>query len=190
VPYWSSSLVKAAVVGTHIFYRWTGGWGTGSAFTNRYAGIEPDAAMRLAAARKADGAAAAAAALAAMTPEEIAAADKLGVLPAAEAGSVDSFQRSVLRRYEPMPGSAVTALLASQAGSGEKAASASMRWALAGEAAAPKAAPLGSKAAPPLSKPVPPLGANATPPGKKAEAPAAEEAKAAAPAEAYGPAAN
>jgi spore germination cell wall hydrolase CwlJ-like protein len=28
VPYWSSSLLKVAVVGTHIFYRWTGGWGT------------------------------------------------------------------------------------------------------------------------------------------------------------------
>ena len=27
VPYWSSSLVKLANVGTHIFYRWEGGWG-------------------------------------------------------------------------------------------------------------------------------------------------------------------
>ncbi|MDP9414705.1 MAG: cell wall hydrolase, partial [Pseudomonadota bacterium] len=42
VPYWSSSLVKAALVGTHIFYRWTGGWGTGPAFRTRYAGVEPD----------------------------------------------------------------------------------------------------------------------------------------------------
>jgi spore germination cell wall hydrolase CwlJ-like protein len=188
VPYWSSSLVKAALVGTHIFYRWTGGWGTGPAFTSRYAGIEPDAAARMAAAKTVDGAAAAAAVLASLTPEQIAAADKEGKLPVA--GSVDSFQRAVLRRYEPMPGAALTALLASQAGSGEGAASASARWALAGEAAATKVAPLGSKATPPLSKPVAPLGANAAPLGKKAETAAAEQPKAAAPAETYGPVAN
>lgn len=42
IPYWSSSLVKVAVVGTHIFYRWTGNWGTGPSFQTRYAGIEPE----------------------------------------------------------------------------------------------------------------------------------------------------
>jgi spore germination cell wall hydrolase CwlJ-like protein len=39
-PYWSPSLVKVAVVGQHIFYRWTGGWGTPPAFVGRYAGGE------------------------------------------------------------------------------------------------------------------------------------------------------
>jgi spore germination cell wall hydrolase CwlJ-like protein len=41
VPYWASSLVKTANVGSHIFYRWTGGWGQAGAFTARYAGLEP-----------------------------------------------------------------------------------------------------------------------------------------------------
>lgn len=39
-PYWSPNLVKVAVVGQHIFYRWTGGWGTPPAFVGRYAGGE------------------------------------------------------------------------------------------------------------------------------------------------------
>lgn len=42
VPYWASSLVKAAVVGTHIFYRWSGGWGQPAAFGQRYAASEAD----------------------------------------------------------------------------------------------------------------------------------------------------
>lgn len=41
VPYWAASLVKAQVVGTHIFYRWTGGWGRPRAFHSRYAEAEP-----------------------------------------------------------------------------------------------------------------------------------------------------
>lgn len=50
VPYWASSLIKNAVVGAHIFYRWTGGWGRPAAFAQRYAASEPDSqALRLAA---------------------------------------------------------------------------------------------------------------------------------------------
>jgi spore germination cell wall hydrolase CwlJ-like protein len=41
VPYWASSLTKNAIVATHIFYRWAGGWGRPPAFTGRYAGGEP-----------------------------------------------------------------------------------------------------------------------------------------------------
>jgi len=41
VPYWSSSLTKLAAVGTHVFYRWEGSWGTPRAFTSRYAAVEP-----------------------------------------------------------------------------------------------------------------------------------------------------
>ena len=39
-PYWSPTLVKVAVVGQHIFYRWTGGLGMPPAFGGRYAGGE------------------------------------------------------------------------------------------------------------------------------------------------------
>ncbi len=41
VPYWASSLVKTAVVGAHIFYRWRGSAGLASAFTDRHSGVEP-----------------------------------------------------------------------------------------------------------------------------------------------------
>jgi spore germination cell wall hydrolase CwlJ-like protein len=41
VPYWSSSLDKVAQVGTHLFFRWAGWWGTPGAFRNAYGGGEP-----------------------------------------------------------------------------------------------------------------------------------------------------
>lgn len=41
VPYWSSSLDKVAEVNTHLFFRWTGWWGTPPAFRHSYAGAEP-----------------------------------------------------------------------------------------------------------------------------------------------------
>ena len=50
VPYWASSLVKTAVEGAHIFYRWAGGWGQPAAFNDRWSGTEGSpAALRLAA---------------------------------------------------------------------------------------------------------------------------------------------
>ncbi|HEX6217808.1 MAG TPA: cell wall hydrolase [Sphingomicrobium sp.] len=50
VPYWASGLAKNAVVGTHIFYRWTGSWGRQPAFSQAYARSEPNsAALRTAA---------------------------------------------------------------------------------------------------------------------------------------------
>lgn len=58
VPVWRTGLDKLVQVGTHIFYRWTGQWGTGAAFRGRYlgpeqrvaalAGISPAHAERLA----------------------------------------------------------------------------------------------------------------------------------------------
>jgi hypothetical protein len=41
VPYWSASLDKVTEVNTHLFFRWTGWWGTPAAFTRAYAGAEP-----------------------------------------------------------------------------------------------------------------------------------------------------
>ena len=41
VPYWSSSLDKIHQEATHLFYRWTGWWGTPPAFRGRYGGNEP-----------------------------------------------------------------------------------------------------------------------------------------------------
>ncbi|USI73706.1 cell wall hydrolase [Sphingomonas morindae] len=41
VPYWRGSLDKIAGVGAHIFYRWTGWWGTRGAFAGRLQPLEP-----------------------------------------------------------------------------------------------------------------------------------------------------
>jgi hypothetical protein len=42
VPYWASTVSKNAVVATHIFYRWKGGWGQPNAFSQRYSKHEAD----------------------------------------------------------------------------------------------------------------------------------------------------
>lgn len=41
VPYWQSSLDKVAAVHTHLFFRWTGWWGTRAAFNRTPSGSEP-----------------------------------------------------------------------------------------------------------------------------------------------------
>lgn len=41
-PYWAPSLTKVQVIGAHIFYRWTGGWGLSGAFNGRYLGEAGD----------------------------------------------------------------------------------------------------------------------------------------------------
>jgi hypothetical protein len=46
VPYWSSSLDKIAELHTHLFFRWTGWWGTGPAFNrNQQPGEGPVAKL-------------------------------------------------------------------------------------------------------------------------------------------------
>jgi spore germination cell wall hydrolase CwlJ-like protein len=143
VPYWSSSLVKVANVGTHIFYRWTGGWGRAPAFAERHSGSEPDV-NQLRQAAVAVELAEAEAKAEELTKEELAAAEKAPDGTLLPPSSVDSFQRAVLRRYEPMPGSAVKSLLASQAKSADKAYSSTHLWAMSGDASgAGKPAPLG-----------------------------------------------
>lgn len=41
LPAWSAKLDKVHKEATHLFFRWTGFWGTPAAFRGRYAGIEP-----------------------------------------------------------------------------------------------------------------------------------------------------
>jgi len=41
VPYWSSSLDKIVAIKTHLFFRWTGWWGTPPAFRFEATGVEP-----------------------------------------------------------------------------------------------------------------------------------------------------
>jgi spore germination cell wall hydrolase CwlJ-like protein len=143
VPYWASSLVKSATIGNHIFYRWRGGWGRAPAFQSRYTGVEPAIAWRggfgqplrteaqLAAESPRDAAAAAAAAQAAPLM-----------------GSVDSFQRAVLRRYEPLQRDTANAVITERANA-DAGMSRSQRWALTGSTGdAPQQAPLGRRSAP------------------------------------------
>ncbi len=148
VPYWSSSLVKLANVGTHIFFRWEGGWGKPAAFRFGHASVEPQIAkMRsltsdpstLAEAPTVDEAAAlAAAAAAAVNPADVKQAP----------GTIDSFARAVLRRYEPPNPEAATAAVQARSA---KPLSSTTHWALSGlpqpSASAPAAKPAAKPAA-------------------------------------------
>ncbi|MFN3945027.1 MAG: cell wall hydrolase [Allosphingosinicella sp.] len=148
VPYWAANLVKAANVGTHIFYRWEGGWGRPPAFTGRHAGAEPaPAKMRgltaapaeqaLAEAEAKDAAAATAAAQAqAALPQQ----------PGAAAGAVDIAQRPIVRRYEPLRRETATAIITERAAGGADRLTASQRWMLTGEGTATTEPPLGRRA--------------------------------------------
>jgi spore germination cell wall hydrolase CwlJ-like protein len=145
MPYWAPTLVKSANVGLHIFYRWRGGWGRPGAFVNRYSGIEPAIAWRggfgqplasqvqLAASTR-DAMAAQAAAAAGLTGGG-----------SSGGGSVDSFQRAVLRRYEPLQRDSANAMIADRARA-NPALTTSQRWALTGSDSGPAAqAPLGRR---------------------------------------------
>jgi spore germination cell wall hydrolase CwlJ-like protein len=155
VPYWSSSLTKLAVVGTHIFYRWEGGWGKPAAFRFSPGRVEPQIAkMRsltsdpttLADAPTIDDAAA----LAALAAAEAAAAAEVGTEGTKPPGSIDSFARAVLRRYEPP--NAEASAKAVQVRSG-KPLSASTHWALSGLPAKPETGAAAKPAAPAAAKP-------------------------------------
>jgi spore germination cell wall hydrolase CwlJ-like protein len=150
VPYWASSLVKSATIGTHIFYRWRGGWGRPGAFINRYAGAEPAIAWRGgfgqpgAAERFAAGDASGRDSAAAQAAQE-----------ATGGHSVDSFQRAVLRRYEPLQRDSANEMIAQRARA-DRTMSASQRWALTGEepAETPPQRPLGRWGVAPPERPV------------------------------------
>jgi len=143
VPYWASSLVKSYNIGAHIFYRWTGGWGRPAAFTDRYAGVEPLVIRRRNVAplpgspeeQMADARDAAAAA---------AAAEAQAQQGAAPTGSVDSFNRAVLRRYEPLQRESANALISERA-KADTTMTASSRWALTGTDTGPAQQPLGRR---------------------------------------------
>lgn len=148
VPNWSATLVKSHVVGLHIFYRWRGGLGRPAAFSDAYAGAEPAIAWRggfgqplqpeaqaaVSGSRDAQAAAAAEAAI-------------MGTDPAAHA-SIDSFQRSVLRRYEPLQRERANAMI-SERTRADSSLTTSQRWALTGDNGASTQTPLGRRAPPP-----------------------------------------
>ncbi len=175
VPYWASSLVKSKVVGNHIFYRWRGGWGRAPAFVNRHPGAEPAIAWRggfgqPGAAERLAGEAAIRDAAAAEAAE--------GVPPI---GTVDSFQRAVLRRYEPIERESARAMISERTRADQNLTQA-QRWALTGkdeEAETPQQRPLGRwGVAPPERSDSPPPPATAPTPNPPARSAAASPAAA------------
>ncbi|HYD13353.1 MAG TPA: cell wall hydrolase [Allosphingosinicella sp.] len=157
VPYWASSLSKNANVGLHVFYRWRGNQGRPGAFTDRYAGAEPAIAWRggfgqptrqetqlanAAAERQAAAIAAAEAAMNGGSPADVAAAH----------ASVDSFQRSVLRRYEPLQRESAAAVI-DESTRNQPQLSTSQRWALTGQGGSSTQQQLGRR---PDARPQPP----------------------------------
>ncbi|HEY0115489.1 MAG TPA: cell wall hydrolase, partial [Allosphingosinicella sp.] len=102
LPYWAPTLAKVATIGAHIFYRWDGGWGRPGAFAARYAGAEPAIAWR-GGFGQADRSEVLAGATTPVDARDAAAAEAAAEAQKQEAPhSVDSFQRAVLRRYEPV----------------------------------------------------------------------------------------
>jgi spore germination cell wall hydrolase CwlJ-like protein len=147
VPYWSSSLTKLANVGTHIFYRWEGGWGRPPAFRHAHAGVEPQIAkMRHLSSEP--GLLEQGEALA--EPVMAAAASAPLVTDA------DFKGRAVMRRYEPLREQAAASTKADLA---KAEVPMSLRWSLTGESS--EASPFGKKAE---AKPEP-AKVDAPPPG-------------------------
>jgi spore germination cell wall hydrolase CwlJ-like protein len=126
MPYWAPTLVKSANIGLHIFYRWRGGWGRPGAFVNNYSGAEPAIAWRGGFGQPIGGAAQIANSRDALAAQAALEAGRPGT-----GGSVDSFQRAVLRRYEPLQTSTASAMIADRA-SADRTLSNSQRWALTG----------------------------------------------------------
>lgn len=124
VPYWSSSLTKVANVGTHIFYRWEGGWGRPPAFRFAYMGVEPQiASMRR---------------LSSTPVEDL---GEIAVLASA-ADLTDPgtgfVGRAVVRHYEPLREQSAAD---SRAALAKAEVPVSLRWALTGDAAPADAIP-------------------------------------------------
>ena len=134
MPYWAPTLVKSANVGLHIFYRWRGGWGRPAAFANRYTGAEPAIAWRGGFGQPLRSETL----LAESTRDALAAQAALQAGNGVTSASVDSFQRAVLRRYEPLQRDSANAMIADRART-DSSLSASQRWALTGTDSGPAA---------------------------------------------------
>jgi len=131
VPYWSATLTKVADVGTHIFYRWEGGWGRPSAFRGRYAGVEPPISALGQGSGGPDQLA--------RGPDKFAVASINGIPTEI---TPDMKGRAVVRRYEPLREEAAAA---SRAELARADVPGSLRWALTGDAGKDPAQALGRK---------------------------------------------
>jgi hypothetical protein len=149
VPYWSSSLTKDAIVGSHIFYRWAGGWGRTPAFRFGATGAEPQIALMRRLTSDPTTLADAVGPTDPLIDPKLAAAIAAGdaPIPGAQAqGSIDSFGHAVLRRYEPMTAEQATAAAMARVGNNAPPGTLNTtHWALSGLPDKPQT-PLGAKA--------------------------------------------
>jgi spore germination cell wall hydrolase CwlJ-like protein len=125
-PYWAPSLAKVAQIGAHIFYRWDG-YGRPGTNVARYAGAEPDIQWRGGFGQPVQTAVVAEGAVAATAEARDALAAAAAVDAQKEARGGTAFQRSILRRYEPVNTQQVLDTRAQAQGP-----SASSRWAITG----------------------------------------------------------
>jgi len=133
-PYWAPTLAKITQIGAHIFYRWQGGWGRPAAFSSRYAGAEPAIAWRGGFGQPDRATLAAAEAGTPVDARDAAAAAAAAEAQSANGGhSVDSFQRAVLRRYEPTNRERASEIINNRAAT--QPANSTNRWALTGRPA-------------------------------------------------------
>lgn len=140
VPTWASTMVKNAVVGAHLFYRWQGAWGRPAIFAKVYAAREPDAlALRNAAL-----------AVEHVAPVQATVAEAIEDIPGAEAIRITPSMRGDKRV-------AVRFNLAARKASDEAshqdyaksfAASDNLKWSLSSDAVAQNEKPLGKAAEP------------------------------------------
>ena len=139
LPYWAPTLAKNAVIGAHLFYRWSGGWGRPAAFSQRYSRQEPDSmALR----------ATSLAAFASRPEPALAAAEeKIDEMPGAEVTKAEPGRVAIRFNLEKFNLAREAADKAPREPYVEKvAASDNLRWTLSGEAKSSEA-PLGSSAA-------------------------------------------
>jgi len=140
VPYWAATLAKNDVVGAHLFYRWRGGWGQPSAFSQAYGGREPSAAGLRAAAL-------AAVHVIARQPGSLAAAiDKIpGAEPLKLSPSMRGDQRVAVRFN--LVARKASAEVKPPAYSEKYSASDNLKWSLSSDSVADNQQPLGKTAA-------------------------------------------
>ncbi|HEX4738622.1 MAG TPA: cell wall hydrolase [Allosphingosinicella sp.] len=147
VPYWSSTLTKDAVVGSHIFYRWAGGWGHPPAFRFSPTTSEPQIALMRRLTSDPSSLADAVGPTTTVVDPKLAAAIAAGdaPVPGAHQGSIDSFGSAVLRRYEPMSAQQATASAMARIGTDTPQQRLNtIEWALSGRSDKPQT-PLGAK---------------------------------------------
>jgi spore germination cell wall hydrolase CwlJ-like protein len=128
LPYWAPTLAKVATIGTHIFYRWDGGFARGRNAL-RYAGGEPNIVWRGGFGQPGRNAVTTVAGGAVDERDAAAAAAAAEARQNEPSHSVDSFQRAVLRRYEVTTPQRARELNAQQV----QGANPSQRWGFTGE---------------------------------------------------------